>query len=256
MIPKLVHFCYFYPPPNFPLYGFLAIKSALKYLRPDAVRLYVAGEAHMPNNEWWSRLVSLIDVVRITVPTEIFEQQLVHVAHRADVFRLEILRKLGGIYLDLDTICCRPFDELLDNECVLAHQTKDRSFGLCNAVILAEKGAAFLERWLESYRTFRSQGFDDYWDEHSVQMPLRLAAALGTRRSRELTILPNSAFYTPSWEPWELKKLFEQHHTYNETFCHHLWAAQSYDRYLSRLDPMIIKRVPTTYNVLARMLLP
>lgn len=36
--------------------------------------------------------------------------------------------------------------------------------GLCNAVIVARKGAVFLERWLESYEGFN----EGKWTEHSV----------------------------------------------------------------------------------------
>lgn len=39
-----------------------------------------------------------------------------------------------------------------------------RPKGLCNAVIIARRGAEFLKRWLDSYEDFR----EDRWTEHSV----------------------------------------------------------------------------------------
>src|SRR6201999_2375448 len=112
---------------------------------------------------------------------------LLHEAHRADVVRLEQLLKSGGIYLDPDVFVHRSFDKLLVHSAILGEQqSSGRVNGLGNAVILAEPQAAFLKRWHSEYKTFRSKGGDEYWDEHSVQVPGRLAKQF----PREVTILP------------------------------------------------------------------
>src|SRR6202008_3175277 len=71
---------------------------------------------------------------------------------------------------------------------------EDAEFGLANAVILAEPDAPFLRRWLEEYRSFRSAGKDEYWSEHSVLLPAKLA----TQHPDEITLQSHEAFCWPT----------------------------------------------------------
>lgn len=251
MIPKVVHFAYFYPS-DFPLYGCLAVKSAEKFLRPESILLYRAANAPDLRGEWWENVRDSVEIVKVQPPTEICGQPLNHPAHQADVFRLRTLLEQGGIYLDLDTMCCNSFDRLLEQKCVLGHQTKSQSYGLCNAVILAEKQSAFLQRWLEEYHSFRSTGLDQYWDEHSVRLPLRLAKDLKGSDRALVHIEPYTTFFDPGFQDEELTRLFERCEEFPESLSYHLWAGFSYKRYLARLSLGNILEVPTTYNLLAR----
>ena len=173
MIPKTVHFIYF-SSPEFPLYVHLAVKSAQVALRPDRILFYRGRNDPELSGEWWDKSKGMIELVRVEPPIEIFGRPLRHPAHQADVFRLKVLIATGGIYLDIDTICRRSFDELLDFDCVMGHQSKDGTYGFCNAVMLAQPGSQFLRAWLETYSSFRSSGRDEYWDEHSVRIPLEI----------------------------------------------------------------------------------
>jgi len=125
----------------------------------------------------------LVTLVQLTAPREIFGAPLAHVAHRSDVVRLQKLIEHGGIYLDADVLVQRDFDDLLNESVVLG---REGEFGLANAVILAEPNATFLVRWLDAYRSFRSKGKDEFWSEHSVLLPAKLAQAY----PHEVTILP------------------------------------------------------------------
>jgi hypothetical protein len=56
-----------------------------------------------------------------------------NVAERADVLRYEILRRHGGVYVDVDVECLRPLDDLLTGvEVFAAYEVPGR---LCNAVM-------------------------------------------------------------------------------------------------------------------------
>jgi len=90
-------------------------------------------------------------------PTEVFGRPLRHFAHRADVLRLLALRRQGGIYLDMDTLCLKPFSDLLEYPCVRGRP------GLCNAVILSEPGGRFISAWLASYRQFGGEKGTGPW---------------------------------------------------------------------------------------------
>jgi hypothetical protein len=261
VIPNLVHFIFFNDPPSarpFALYHFLAVESALQRLCPRSVRFYTKN---MPYGPLWEHLEGRIEIAHLDPPTEIFGRPLRHYAHQADVARLDILIEFGGIYLDIDTMIRRSFDPLLTGRLVMGFQKGwgGRVGGLCNAVMLSERNHPFLLEWRDRYRTFRSLGLDQFWDEHSVRVPLKLAGiqpdGTFTKKRSDIDILPPSAFFEPSWWPYELKRLFERVEPFKDSFCHHLWESRSTDRYLDRLTWDIIRSIDTTYNLLARPLL-
>lgn len=222
-------------------------------MRPTEIFLYRSKDAADPTGRWWREIQPYVTIERIQPPTEIFGRPLNDPAHQSDVFRLQILRTRGGIYLDIDTICRAPFTHLRSYEMVMGSQTANLGYGLCNAVMLAAPSARFLSIWLDEYKDFRSCGRDEYWDEHAVQRPLALVKAMRARgESPPIHIEPHTSFFDPGWQRPGLKKLFEQLHHFPGSLCHHLWASHSENNYLSRLDPVTIRNVDTTYNVLAR----
>jgi len=131
----------------------------------------------------------------VELPDKIFGNQLNHYAHKCDVIRLEKIIERGGIYLDIDTICIKSFSDLLDtNHFVIGAQGSyndlDKVYGLCNAVMLSVPQSKFALKWYNSYKTFRSTGRDENWDEHSVLMPLRLYENI--RMKLQLSIIIHS----------------------------------------------------------------
>ena len=211
MIPKIVHLCFGMTPDfggkPWSLVHHACVKSMAERLKPDLINFYYTYE---PSGPWWELTRPLLSLVPIEPPTSIFGNPLVHPAHRADIVRLEKLIEHGGVYLDCDVFVERSFDELLGHQCVLGQQDQGERTGLCNGVILAEKNARFLRRWHETYRTFRSKGRDDFWSEHSVRVPARLAK----EDASDLTILDNRAFHWPLFYPDHLELTFRLDPTY------------------------------------------
>lgn len=132
----------------FGIVHYLAIKSAITVNNPDSVFFYYAYE---PKSKYFQLIKPYLNLIRIKPPNSIFGNCLNHVAHKADVVRLLVLYCFGGIYLDLDTICVKPFDDILDNPCVLGHEKTSKNDGkaLCNAVILAKKKSSFFKTLAE-----------------------------------------------------------------------------------------------------------
>ncbi len=186
MIPNVIHFIWIGKGPPFSLLHYLSIVSAAKVNRPDALVFHFADE---PAGPWWERAKPYLVLERITAPEEIFGNPVEHYAHKTDVLRLDILGRSGGIYLDLDVVCVNPLAPLLDKQCVMGKQSHQ---GLCNAVILAEPGSAFIGKWLEAYRTFDGS----VWDFHSVRLPQQLAASHGDL----IRVLNKYAFFYPTWQ--------------------------------------------------------
>jgi hypothetical protein len=279
MIPNVLHFVFgmvadFGGMP-FGLVHYLSIKSAIVINNPDTVYFHYQYE---PEGEWWLKAKDLLTLNKITAPKSFMGNDLCHMAHRADVVRLQALKETGGIYLDTDTISVRPLTDLLQNSFVIGQELKavftpknfrqrakhsvrkqfgflkemaPGSTGLCNAVLLSEKNGAFVSRWLDEYKTFRSLGRDKYWNEHSVQTPQKLA-----EQNQESIIKLNPyAFHYPLYDGPGLKLMFEEVCEFPEAYLHHLWESFSWNKYLSKLTPEEIKTKDTTYNLIARRFL-
>jgi hypothetical protein len=235
-VPNVVHFCYgFRPGAEFGFLEYLAVRSARDVNAPDRICFHCG---HEPPGRWWEDAKRLLTLVRVEPPTEAFGRRLCHHAHQADFMRVEILIRYGGIYLDIDTLCLRPFGKLRQHECVMGQQG-DR--GLCNAVILAAPGARFLLEWRESFRSFRSRGRDAYWDEHAVLVPGRLAQEGHLRN--HIHILGPRAFSYPLWH--EMESLFESNDRglFSGSYCVNLWSTLTQERWLSRVTPEYVRDV-------------
>jgi hypothetical protein len=156
MIPKILHFCFGLSRKRgeFGLAHYACVKSAIERIKPKHAFFYFE---YRPRGPFWDLTSKMVDCKQITAPRSVFGNPLLHYAHRADVFRLQQLIEVGGIYLDCDVFIHRDFDDLLNNSVVLGQEGEDETIGLCNAVILAEPGARFLRRWYSQYSRFRSR---------------------------------------------------------------------------------------------------
>ena len=229
MIPNVFHFIFgLLPEPHFGFLEYLAIRSAHEINRPKRIFLHYQYDC---TGAWWEKTKELVTLNRVEAPGEVFGRKINHFAHRGDVLRLRLLQEHGGIYMDIDTLCVRPFAPLLGNRCVLGRQGKR---GLCNAVILSEPQGEFVRAWLESYRTFRSLGFDQYYDEHSVVIPGQMAR--DPRLQSHLTLLGNHAFFYPLWD--DMKELFVSSDpgAFQESYCVHYWESQTSRQWLSKIS--------------------
>ena len=248
MIPKIVHYCFFTSPSGKPwsLIHHVCLKSAVEHIKPTDVRFYCEIE---PTGPWWELSRQMVTVERIEAPRKIFGNPVDHLAHRADVIRLEKLLASGGIYLDIDVFVHRSFDDLLNHGTVLGQQRVSGDLvGLCNAVILAEAHAPFIERWYSEYRSFR--GGNKYWDEHSVHVPLQLSRQLPA----QITVLPHYAFFWPTYEPEDLALIFETATPIDVSRSHatHLWETIAWDQYLEHLTPGQVRGVDSNFHHWAR----
>jgi hypothetical protein len=279
MIPNIFHFVFGMAPDfggkPFSLVHYLAIRSAVTLNNPDKVIFHYQYE---PEGHWWQQARPLLHLNRIEAPQEVMGNRLYHVAHQADVVRLRALKETGGIYMDLDTISVQPFTHLLQHSFVIGEELKinpapknwrqrlkknirqafsnDKNenpgtSGLCNAIMLSAPDSPFVNRWLDSYHNFRSKGRDQYWNEHSVLLPLQLAA----EHPDEITRLGPYTFHYPLYHAEGLKQMFEETHSFPEALAHHLWESFAWEPYMQKLDVHSILTKDTSYNLLARKFL-
>jgi hypothetical protein len=274
-VPNIIHFVFGlkedFGGKAFSLIHYLAIKSAYDLNNPDKIYFHCCYE---PNTIWFEKLKPFIHINKVSPPDEVFGNKLYHFAHQADIIRLRTLLEYGGIYLDMDTISVKSLHPLRNYSFAIGKQYTATSSplrkrikksikklnasylnrpirGLCNAVMLAEPNSFFVNKWYESYQTFRSKGYDEFWDEHSVLMPLQLA----NEYPDAISMLPAESFHFPLYDNLGLKLLFEEERIYPKAYIHHLWESESWEKYLSRLNIEDINIRNTTYNILARRFL-
>lgn len=231
----------------------MAIRSALAVNEGFRAKVYCE---HVPSGPYWDMVKDAVELVRVEAPREVFGNPIGHFAHKADVLRLRILLEQGGIYLDLDTICQRPFEPLLDGRVVMGREERAlgdgglEAVGLCNATIIAPPDAPFLRLWYEAYRDFSGGLTGDGWNKFSVQVPMTLA-----QKHPDLVRLePASSFFWPSWDSAGIAAMFAEDRSFPEAYSFHLWESQSWP-YAKDLDAATVASVDTTYNRIARRFL-
>lgn len=96
---------------------------------PDPIpyRLRAHADSWVEHHPGWEhRLWTLEDIDRLAMTNQDLydraEQEAPNdwLRWRADIARLEILHQFGGVYVDMDTACLRPFDPLLERSCWFA----------------------------------------------------------------------------------------------------------------------------------------
>ena len=258
VIPNILHFVYGFKKQteDFELYKYLSIKSAIDINKPTKVYFHYKYE---PIGKYWEKIKPYLTLEYVEPPSEIYGNDLLHYAHQADVIRLQKLQKYGGIYLDIDTICLKSFNDLRVYDFVIGIQGNNNNseiYGLCNAVMLSKPQSEFVIEWIDTYTTFRSKGRDEYWDEHSVLMPLKLAY----KYTNKIKILDNNVFYNPLWYNIhdilfnEKINIDEYKKLVNNNYCIHLWDTYT-NEYLSKLTCEDILNTNTLYNIFTRKFL-
>ena len=287
VIPNIIHYIYgleenFGGKP-FSFVHYLSILTAFVVNTPKKIYFHYQFE---PTGYWWDKAKEILLLRRIELKNEIFGNKLNHYAHKADVARLEILMKYGGIYLDIDVICINPFTPLLKYECVLG---KEENIGLCNAVILCEANSEFVAKWYTCYKDFDG----NQWNYHSVELPYTLAHKYPIR----IWTLDEYSFFYPTnddivaqymWTELDLRitqktvgmlrklkrKIWFMNfaspmnlvlHSYysrewhykklSQSFCVHLWETNWWPKYLSVITPQYILENNSNFPRIIRSIL-
>lgn len=253
MIPKLIHFVFGFSTdvPGTAIFGihhYIAVKSAA--LRHPNHKLVMWAGSEPEGNIFWELAKRHFEKIMVQPPTGIYGRPLIHYAHKADVFRLFALRDHGGIYLDCDTITLRSFEPICCTETVMGPEwdpLAGRVKGLCNATIMARRGANFISRWLDTFEFFNSTGDDRNFELHGVIMPLILAR----QYSWDIAIAPRNHFFKFDWSGKMLEELFAGNTPVDDCYSIHLWELLASD-YVRALTVERIFTVDSTYNCASR----
>lgn len=242
MIPNIVHFNYglMKQEDDFLFVYYIAVLSCKLINDPDKIYFHYHYE---PKGHWWKKTKELVDPIKIDVPLSIGTKPLKKVAHKSDIARMQALKKYGGIYLDIDTICVRSYKDLLHNKFFIANEITEsgKNMGLCNAIMGTEPESSFITDWWNNYEEY----FDpEGWQEASTYLPLKLS-----KQNTNLTILKPSNFLLPSWESIEL--IFEKpNNISDDLIVLHYWNQISIKKYLQNIKNFdwVINNTHTLYG--------
>jgi len=197
MVPNICHFIAgMTPNEEFKFVYYVSVISAIKINKPKKVNYFYSYE---PHGRWWEELKKIKEVEfhQVPLPTHFGEKEIIYPQHRADKLRIEILREHGGVYLDFDTICVRPYAEILKYKYAMGIEEEGKS--VCNAIIFSEPNAEFLDLWAEPYeKVFEPEG----WAEACVHLPSQVARD----NPSKITLLEPELFYRPMY--YETEKIF------------------------------------------------
>jgi len=214
LIPRVVHFVFGLRSQDEPfhLLHYVAIASCLAVVQPDEIRLHVH---HLPYGLYWDLARPLVTLERIE-PVHEVDQMIPDefrpygYAHQADVVRLDILERDGGMYADIDTVFHQPMpEELWQAEAVVGREANatypDSPNGeesVSNALIMCQSGAWFVAEW----RRRILDAMDGTWSGHSC----RLATMLTKEQPDRVRVEPQTRFSPYDHTPESLRALLQE----------------------------------------------
>lgn len=218
MIPKVIHFIFF-GFTKFEFIHYLAVRSAAEVHQPDQIFLYYSQAP--VDNPLWDAILPLVELVPVTPPEEFNGVKLESYQYRADILRLQKLIEYGGIYLDIDIISLKPFDKLLNNECVLGIESGDQTLesaeSITNAVILCQPNNPFIQDWLAATGNNLK---DKHWAYHAVNLPVELLK----NKQYNVHLEPKKSFMPFGWrEPWIFDDDQSKLDLLEDSYTIHLW---------------------------------
>ncbi len=129
---------------------------------PDSLRRFTqTWQQHHPDWEyhlWTDETVKGLELVN----REKYEQAT-NWAVKSDIVRYELLYQFGGLYVDTDFECFKPFDSFHHRYSLYTGISNEPCFVLCNALIAAAPGHAVIRQCVENVQVPQS----NYWLEVS-----------------------------------------------------------------------------------------
>nr|XP_018672647.1 uncharacterized protein LOC100177951 [Ciona intestinalis] len=148
-VPNSVHVIWFGEGLKFTFYNYLALRSMASLQRPKRIVFHYSIEK--PSGPHWERAVREIPCLafkKTDEPTSVLGIQLDQPIARTDAARIEILIKYGGIYIDLDVITLKNFDELRKYPVTMGRSV-EVAFSM--GILLAEKNSLLLREFYKEY---------------------------------------------------------------------------------------------------------
>lgn len=206
---------------------------------------------HRPNSIWFDKLEydSICNLIKLdSLNVEVDGKKLAYTEHLSDILRLKLVNKYGGIYLDIDTICIKPFNSLLNRQFVMGVEGANIGegdsnvlVGLCNAVLISEVNSKFTNIWIEDYKN----NYQVDWNYNSIKRPLQLSYEY----PELIHVEPQSSFFKYSWEKHGKNAMFNSNSDISDCFSLHLWEHKNYLHLVKYNREYILRNNDTVSNL-------
>jgi hypothetical protein len=216
-IPKIIHFIWFYGGRPFNLINYIAISAAVDHNSDYKIYLHVTKEPE--NNIFYDKIKEKVTINIITEPTTINNAPVKTYQHKADYVRLNLLKNIGGIYLDTDYILLKNLDPYLIHPFVIGQERPNDNNFLCNCVLMSSPNNEIIDEWLHIYNN--SWNPVDNWMTHSVMIPAQLS------KKFNMKIYESSIFYPFLWNDLSILSDNDNMKNYEGSLGVHLWDTEA-----------------------------
>lgn len=214
MIPKIIHYCWFSDPPNYP---------------PDVIKCFDSWKKYLPDYEIKLWNTKNFDLSICPYAMEAYQEH--KFAFASDYVRLWVLYNFGGIYLDSDIEVLRNIDALLDNKAFTGFENED---AVAAWIFGSEKGNPIFKEFLDDYKGRRFILGNGFYDMTPNPVPItNIMLKHGLKLNGKLqkldliTIYPVD-YFCPFY-PYR-KELYFTENTYVNHHFHDTWLKVSNER--------------------------
>jgi mannosyltransferase OCH1-like enzyme len=231
-IPKYFHFIYISGGVDFCMMHYVAIRSCFNVHKPKQIFIYTNIEPK--DNHWWELAKNCATIIKVTIPCFVNNQKITFKQHQADLMRIHILHKIGGVYMDIDVLSLQPLDgSMIKPICEQYSNTADNLYENCtvmskespnklaNCVIMSRKNNPFIEEWIVQYET-NYGNHQDWWVGLSVITPYYLALKMPDK----ISILTQKMFIPFLYDNMDFFYK-DISNTLTESFTVHLWETET-----------------------------
>jgi hypothetical protein len=166
---------------------YLSLLSLVHVAEMDMV--YIHGEE--PTGKYWNKVKDnkKVKVIYRSPEVSVYGQNVNVLAHKSDVWRVDVLQKYGGLYIDTDVIIVKPldnhiraYDAVTSLDISLPKYMDQYPYTLQNGAMLGKPGVRFWEDYQKSMSFYK----DKVWAWNSCFVPYKIKE----RHPRNLLIEP------------------------------------------------------------------
>jgi len=253
-IPKIFHFIYIAGNHPYVLSHYLAIKSCYTVQSPDKIYMFHGAVTdELKENIWWNKTKEIATFIQINIPMYINNKSITYPQHQADIMRIHILKKFGGVYMDIDVLSVKRLEcdqdvlpDFVSSKCtennlykhslVMCEETKAK---LCNCVIMARPNHPLINLWIQEYED-KYGDVEDHWAGLSVMKPYELVRE---NPNLDTTILQTHNFLPFTFhETWFFTNGQEQIERLNKSLLIHLWDTESMKKGVIPVDTQYFEK--------------
>ena len=156
-IPEVYHYTWFNCR-EFTFIHMASILSVLRFMEPSAMILFHTDCT--PNGVLWQNVVSLsqkrLKIVKIRPMKTVWDRRIKEIVHVSDIYRILVLYKFGGIYLDDDMVLLKSHSNWLINQHVPVLAEESQA-SVANGFMIAPAQSTIMLRWLVEYKSYSSR---------------------------------------------------------------------------------------------------